>query len=187
MLRSRLFSRQERASQSPASLCGWGRRVLLIAFDYQLQCVITTHVPLSIRAWTKYPHFTRPTCTPTTEHAADHLNVHMHRCYAYHRYVCILYDNSSIIIAARKRPLTHRLVTGAPSCSQVYPTLSSVLWDVPTLITITPMVLLYQSSEIPVTPKACRNALLRSDILPKLMPPSLHSTSSQTLLEASSN
>ena len=41
------------------------------------------------------------------EHVADHLNVHMHRCYAHPGYVCILYHNSSIIIAARRRPLTH--------------------------------------------------------------------------------
>jgi len=30
----------------------------------------------------------------------------MHRCYAYRRYVCILYHNSSIIIAAKRQPLT---------------------------------------------------------------------------------
>ena len=40
------------------------------------------------------------------EHVADHLNVHMHRCYAYRQYVCISYHNSSIIIAARGQPLT---------------------------------------------------------------------------------
>jgi len=44
------------------------------------------------------------------EHVADHLNVHMHRCYAHPGYVCILYHNSSIIIAARRRPLTLRWV-----------------------------------------------------------------------------
>jgi len=32
----------------------------------------------------------------------------MHRCYAHPGYVCILYHNSSIIIAARRRPLTIR-------------------------------------------------------------------------------
>jgi hypothetical protein len=76
-----------------------------------------------------------------------------------------------------------RLVAGAPRCSQVYPKFSPALRDVPKLITITPMVLLYQSSEISVTPKAGRTALLRSDTLLKLTHLSLHSTSSQTLLE----
>jgi len=78
-----------------------------------------------------------------------------------------------------------RLVAGAPRCSQVHPKFSPALRGVPKPITITPMVLLYQSSEIPVTLKAGRNALLGSDTLLKLMHLSLHSTSSQTLLEAS--
>jgi len=43
------------------------------------------------------------------------------------------------------------------------------------------MVLLYQSSEIPVTLKSGRNALLGSDTVLKLTHLSLHSTSSQTL------
>jgi len=57
----------------------------------------------------------------------------------------------------------------------------------PKLITTAHMVLPYQSSEIPVTPKAGRNALLRSDSLLKLTLLSLHSASSQTLLEAPSD
>ena len=57
----------------------------------------------------------------------------------------------------------------------------------PKLSTTAQMVLPYQSSEIPVTPKAGRNALLGSDTLLKLTLLSLHSTSSQTLLEAPSD
>ena len=48
------------------------------------------------------------------------------------------------------------------------------------------LVLLYQPSEIPVTPKAGRYALLGSDFLLKLTLLSLHSASSHTLLEAPS-
>jgi len=94
-----------------------------------------------------------------------------------------------------------RLVAGAPRCSQacrwrsqtccrcsqVHPKFSPALQGVPKPITITPMVLLYQSSEIPGTLKAGRNALLRSDTLLKLTHLSLRSTSSQTLLEAFSD
>jgi len=71
--------------------------------------------------------------------------------------------------------------------SQVIPKFSPALRGVPKLITITPVVPLYQSSEIPVTLKAGQNALLGSDILLKLTHLSLHSTSSQTLLESSSD
>jgi len=46
---------------------------------------------------------------------------------------------------------TPKLVAGAPSCSQVHPTFSPMLRDVPKLITITPIILLYQSSENPIT------------------------------------
>jgi len=57
----------------------------------------------------------------------------------------------------------------------------------PKLITTAPMVLPYQSSEIPGTPKAGRNALLRYDSLLKLTLLSLHSASSQSPLEAPSD
>jgi len=80
-----------------------------------------------------------------------------------------------------------RLVAGAPRCSQVHQEFYPVLRCVPKYFTITPMVLLDQSSVIPVTLKAGRNALLGSETLLKLMHLSLHSTSSQTLLEASSD
>jgi len=105
------------------------------------------------------------------------------------------------LVAGAPSPVagTPRLVTGAPRCSQdcsrcsqtcrwcchVHPKFSPALWDVPIPLTVTPMVLLYHSSEIPVTLKASRNALLGSDTLLKLTHLSLHSTSSQTLLEAS--
>jgi len=68
--------------------------------------------------------------------------------------------------------------------SQVHQKSSPVLCHVPKLFKITPMVLLYHSSGIPVTPKAGRNVLLGSDSLLKLTLLSLHSTPSQTLLEA---
>ena len=56
----------------------------------------------------------------------------------------------------------------------------------PKLITTTPMVLPYQSSEIPVPPKASRNALLVFDWLLKSTLLSFHSASSHTLMEAPS-
>jgi hypothetical protein len=80
-----------------------------------------------------------------------------------------------------------RLVAGAPKSSQVHCKCSPALQGVFILITITLLVLLYQSSEIAVTPKAHRNAHLGSDILQILTHLSLHSTSSQILLEASSD
>ena len=82
---------------------------------------------------------------------------------------------------------TPRLVACAPRCSWVHLMFSLALRGVLKLNTITPKPLLYQSSEIPVTPKAGRNALLRSDTVLKLTRLCLHSTSSQTLLEASSD
>jgi len=71
--------------------------------------------------------------------------------------------------------------------SSALPDLSLALPGILKPITITPMLLLYSSSEIPVTPKAGRNALLQSDTLLKLTYLSLHSTSSQTLLGAPSD
>jgi len=79
-----------------------------------------------------------------------------------------------------------RLVVGTPRSSQVHSKFSPALRGVPKPITITPMVLLCQSSEIPVTLKAGWNALLGSPTLLKLTHLSLHSISSQTLLEACS-
>ena len=66
-----------------------------------------------------------------------------------------------------------RLVAGALRCFHTYHTYSQGL--------------LYQSSEIPVTPKTGWNALLGSDTLLNLTHLSFHSTSSQTLLEAPSD
>jgi len=80
-----------------------------------------------------------------------------------------------------------RLIAGATRCSQVHRKFSLALRSVPNPITITPMVLLQQSSEIPFTLKAGPNALLGYDTLLKLTHLSLHSTSSQTLLESSSD
>jgi len=92
-----------------------------------------------------------------------------------------------VVSASRLVVGAPRLVVSAPRCFQVHPKFSPALRGVLKLITITPMVLLNQSSEIPVTPKAGRNALPWSDTPLKLMHPSLHSTSSQALLEASSD
>ena len=80
-----------------------------------------------------------------------------------------------------------RCIAGAPTCSQVHPKFFPALRGVPKPITITPMVLLYQSPEIPVIQMAGRNALLWSDTLLKLTHLSLHSRSFQTLLESSSD
>jgi len=79
------------------------------------------------------------------------------------------------------------LVVGAPRHYQVHPQFSPALRDVPQLITIIPMVLLYQSPEIPVDLKAARIALLGSDTPLELMHLGLHSTSSPTLLKSSSD
>jgi len=78
-----------------------------------------------------------------------------------------------------------RLLVGAATWYQVHPKFSPALRGILKLITITPKVLLDQSSEIPVTLKASRNALLGSETCLKLTHLGLHSTSSQTLLEAS--
>ena len=84
-------------------------------------------------------------------------------------------------------PDAARFVLGDPRRSQVHPKFSPVLRGVPKLLTITPMALLYQSSGITVTLKASQNNLLGSDTLLKSTHISLHSTSSQTLLESSSD
>jgi hypothetical protein len=66
--------------------------------------------------------------------------------------------------------------------SQVHKMFTPVLWHVLKLITLTPMVLLYSSSAIPVTAMAARNALLGPNTRLKYMLLSLHSTSYQTFL-----
>jgi len=71
--------------------------------------------------------------------------------------------------------------------SQVRPMFSPALRGVRKLITITPLVLLYSSSEFPVTLKGSRTALPGSDTLLILTHLSLHCTSSQTLQEAPSD
>jgi len=84
-------------------------------------------------------------------------------------------------------PGVPRLLVVAARYSEVHPMVSPVLRGVPKPITITPMVLLNLSSEIPVTLMASQNALLGFDTLLKLTHLSLHSTFSQTLLEACSH
>jgi len=80
-----------------------------------------------------------------------------------------------------------RLVAGAPRCSQVLPKFSPALRVIPKPIAMTAIVLLYQVSEIPVALKATRTSLLGSDTFLELTLLSLHSTSSQALLEASND
>jgi len=86
--------------------------------------------------------------------------------------------------ASRLVASTPWLVVSTPNCSQVYLKFSPMLRDVTNLITIAPMVLLYQSSEIPITLKASRNSHLRSNTLLKLTHLSSHCTSSRTLVKA---
>jgi len=74
-----------------------------------------------------------------------------------------------------------------PGLSSPLPGLSPAPRLVLKPITITPMVLLYQSSEITVTLKAGWTAIPGSDTLLKLTIQSSHSTSSQTLMGAPSN
>jgi len=102
------------------------------------------------------------------------------------------------ILIARVHPEDHRY------CLQAFEWISirtqhhsEFVWDsrigwatvpgAPTLLTTAPMVLPYKWSEIPVTPMTGWNALLGSGSLLKLTLLSLHSASSQTLLEAPSD
>ena len=55
MLRSRLFSRPGRASLNSCPLRVGGEESSYLHFDYQLPCVITTHVPHSFRDVNKAP------------------------------------------------------------------------------------------------------------------------------------
>ena len=79
------------------------------------------------------------------------------------------------------------LVAGASRYFHLPPTFPLALQRVPNLIIITPMVLLYESLEIPGTLNGDWNALQWSDTLLKLTTLSSHSTFSQTLLDAPSN
>jgi len=75
-------------------------------------------------------------------------------------------DCSTVIRGApRLVASTWGLVVSALRCSQVYPKSSQALRGVPKLDTITPMVLLYQSAEMSVTPNAGQNAHQWSDTL----------------------
>jgi hypothetical protein len=77
-------------------------------------------------------------------------------------------------------PGAPKVLFGAPTCSQTYHNHSH---GTPVAV----IVLLYRQSEIPATLHAVRNALLGSYSLQTLMLLSLHSTSSQTLLESSTD
>jgi hypothetical protein len=91
-------------------------------------------------------------------------------------------------------PGAPKVLSGAPTCSQTY---HNHFHGTPVPVIRDPsysctshqrsQLLQYQSSEIPVTLNADRNALLGSNTPPKLTLPSLHSTSSQTLLESSTD
>jgi len=95
------------------------------------------------------------------------------RSYTCHRRTQVLPGLSSA------HPGLSPALPGAPRCTQ------SSLWRSEVLPNLSQS-LLYQSSEISITLKAGRSTLLGSDALLKLTHLSLHSTSSQTLLEASS-
>jgi hypothetical protein len=96
---------------------------------------------------------------------------------------------------------TGRISDNACSPSNEYPYeprhLSDFVWDsrigwvtvpaAPKLITAGPMVFQYQSSMVLVTLKGSRNALPRSNSLLKMTLLTLHSASSDTLLEAPSD
>jgi hypothetical protein len=79
------------------------------------------------------------------------------------------------------------LSSALPDFSSAFPMFFQAHRGVLKPITITPMVLLYQSSEISATLMAGQNALLGSDAVLKLTYFSLNSTSSQALLESSSD
>jgi hypothetical protein len=103
-------------------------------------------------------------------------------------FLLVLQGASGLVIGdARLVVPAPDLAAGVPRCSQVHPKFPSSHRGVPKPFTITPMALLYLSSEIPVTPKAGHNAHLGSNTLLKLIHLSLHSTSSQTLLVTSSD
>jgi len=80
-----------------------------------------------------------------------------------------------------------KLVASAMKCYQVHPMFSPVLLGISKPITITPMVLLSQSAEIRVTLKAGFYAHPGSYTLRKSTLHSLHSTSSLTQQESSSD
>jgi len=72
--------------------------------------------------------------------------------------------SSTLRGAPRLSSADARRVVITPRCSQVHRKFLLALQGVPKLITITPIVLLYQSSGIPGTPKAGCNALYYPEI-----------------------
>ena len=90
-------------------------------------------------------------------------------------------------VAPRHVTRTPRIDVGAARCCQGHLMFSPALWGVSKLITITPTVLLYQSSQIPVTLNASRDDILGYYTYLNLTHLSLHSISSQTLLEGPNN
>jgi len=64
---------------------------------------------------------------------------------------------------------TCRIVISAARCSQLHHNISLVLQNIPKFLTITQIVLLYESAEIPVTQMASPNGLLESDTILTLM------------------
>jgi len=82
---------------------------------------------------------------------------------------------------------TLMILISALRYTQVHPKCCTLPQGDPKRMTNAPMILLIQALEIAVTLKAGRNALQVSATLLRLMHLTLHSTPSQTLLEASSD
>lgn len=92
----------------------------------------------------------------------------------------VLPDLLSVIADLRLAlPYVVPALPGAPPCSQVHQKFSPMPRRIHNLITLSPMVLMSQSSESPVTLKAGRIAILPPDTFLKLPHLSLQSTSSQ--------
>jgi hypothetical protein len=77
------------------------------------------------------------------------------------------------------------LTAGTPRWSRVNLKFTPVICEVPKLITLSPMVFIFQSSKIPVTLKVKQMVFPWFDSLLKFSEFSLHSTSSPTILETS--
>jgi len=137
----------------------------------------TCSIPGAPGAFQAHLQHSRCTCSIPKEAVFPRL------LYCYSR--CSQTRHRHIHNCSRRSQTCHQRSQTCRQHSQVHPNLSPAHQGVLKLITITPIVLLYQSSEISVTPKAGRIALLQSATLLKLTHLSLPSTSSQTLLDAS--
>ena len=105
MLWSRLFSGPERAPKSQPVTGSWKGSLNRI---FTINC--RAWIPRLSSIVSRFEHSAH---TSRDQHQLPLKSMlliiwtHMHRCYAYCRYVCILYHNSSIIIASKRQPLTN--------------------------------------------------------------------------------